>query len=133
MKPAASQPSRPTSEPATAAPGAATPSASTLEASSPSEATVLAALQQVIDPEIGCNIVDLGLIYGVAITPSKVTVKMTLTTAGCPMHESIANGVQMALLNLEGVDEVEVELVWEPPWNPAMMTEAGRAFVGWHD
>ncbi|MHB8522210.1 MAG: metal-sulfur cluster assembly factor [Limisphaerales bacterium] len=88
-------------------------------------------LRQVIDPEIGCNIVDLGLIYEVSVAGNQVTVKMTLTTAGCPMHESIAGGVQAALLNLEGVDEVDVELVWDPPWNPAMMTEAGRDFVGW--
>jgi metal-sulfur cluster biosynthetic enzyme len=95
------------------------------------EDQVMQALRQVIDPEIGCNIVDLGLIYNVAIAGGKVAIQMTLTTAGCPLHESIAGGVQVALLNLEGVDEAEVELVWDPPWNPMMMTEAGRRFVGW--
>ena len=80
-----------------------------------------------IDPEIGCNVVDLGLIYGVNISGSKVNVIMTLTTPGCPMHESIRWGVRNALLGLEGVEEAEVELVWDPPWHPAMMTEAGRA------
>ena len=94
------------------------------------ETTILETLRQVLDPELGCNIVDLGLVYGVTITGGKVTVKMTLTTPGCPMHESIAWGVQMALLNLEGVEDVEVELVWDPPWSPAMMSEFGRAFVG---
>jgi metal-sulfur cluster biosynthetic enzyme len=94
------------------------------------EATIREALQQVIDPELGCNIIDLGLIYSVEITGTKVTVKMTLTTAGCPMHESIAYGVQMTLLGLEGVDDVEVELVWDPPWNPGMMTPTGRAQLG---
>jgi len=87
----------------------------------PQESTILETLSHVIDPEMGWNIVDLGLIYSVAITGAKVTVTMTLTTAGCPMHESIRWGVQTALLNLEGVDEAEVELVWDPPWHPSMM------------
>lgn len=94
------------------------------------EATVLDALRQVIDPEIGCNLVDLGLIYDVAILGSKVKVTMTLTTPGCPMHESLCGGVQVALLNLEGVDDAEVELVWDPPWHPSMMSETGRAMAG---
>ena len=94
------------------------------------EATVLEALRQVIDPEIGCNIVDLGLIYSVQITRARVLVTMTLTTQGCPMHESIANGVQMALLNLEGVDEAGVDVVWDPPWHPDMMTDHARTRVG---
>lgn len=94
------------------------------------EAAILETLRQVIDPEIGCNIVDLGLIYGVAIDGARVTVKMTLTTAGCPMHESIGWGVRNALLNHPGVDDVEVEIVWDPPWHPSMMTDAGRAITG---
>jgi metal-sulfur cluster biosynthetic enzyme len=94
------------------------------------EAVALNALRQVIDPEIGCNLVDLGLIYGLTITGSKVNVTMTLTTPGCPMHESLCGGVQMALLNLEGVDDVEVDLVWDPPWHPSMMTEEGRIRSG---
>ena len=91
------------------------------------EAKVWDALRTVIDPELGCNIVDLGLVYDVTIAGAKVSVKMTLTTPGCPMHESIAYGVQMALLNLDDVDDAEVEIVWDPPWNPAMMSELGRA------
>ena len=90
------------------------------------EAKVWDALRTVIDPELGCNIVDLGLVYDVTIAGAKVSVKMTLTTPGCPMHESIAYGVQMALLNLDDVDDAEVEIVWDPPWNPAMMSEVGR-------
>jgi metal-sulfur cluster biosynthetic enzyme len=90
----------------------------------------LDALRQVIDPEIGCNLVDLGLIYDVEIAGTKVKVTMTLTTPGCPMHESLCGGVQAALLDLEGVDEAEVELVWEPPWDPGMMTAAGRNTIG---
>ena len=91
------------------------------------EQTVLDALRQVIDPEIGCNVVDLGLVYSTYITGTKVTVQMTLTTPGCPMGESIAQGAQWALLGIEGVEDAAVELVWDPPWNPSMMSEIGRA------
>ncbi len=91
---------------------------------------VLDAMWQVIDPEIGCNVVDLGLVYGIAIAGAKVTVQMTLTTPGCPMSESIAQGAQWALLGIDGVEDAEVELVWDPPWHPSMMTETGRAATG---
>jgi metal-sulfur cluster biosynthetic enzyme len=91
-----------------------------------SEATILETLRQVMDPELDCNIVDLGLIYSVAIAGAQVKVTMTLTTPGCPMHESIAAGVQQAVLALDGVEEVEVEVVWDPPWHPAMMTREGQ-------
>ena len=101
-----------------------------MTANSLNEATILEALHQVIDPEINCNIVDLGLIYSVAITDGVVKVTMTLTTPGCPMHESISWGVKNALCSLEGVKDVEVEIVWDPAWNPSMMTEAGRAITG---
>jgi metal-sulfur cluster biosynthetic enzyme len=94
------------------------------------EAAILETLRQVIDPELGCNIVDLGLIYGVTVTGAKVAVVMTLTTPGCPMHESLRWGAQQALVNLEGVDAAEVEVVWDPPWHPSLMTEAGRAATG---
>jgi metal-sulfur cluster biosynthetic enzyme len=94
------------------------------------EAAILETLRHVMDPELGCNIVDLGLIYGVTITGAKVAVAMTLTTPGCPMHESLRWGAQQALLSLEGVEAAEVEVVWDPPWHPSMMTEAGRAATG---
>jgi metal-sulfur cluster biosynthetic enzyme len=94
------------------------------------EQHVLGALREVIDPEIGCNIVDLGLIYGVAISGSKVTVQMTLTTPGCPMGESIAQGAEWALLGIEGVEDAAIEIVWDPPWNPSMISEAGRGAFG---
>ena len=94
------------------------------------ERAILQALSQVVDPELDCNIVDLGLVYGLAIEGAKVKVSMTLTTPGCPMQESLAWGVQNALLNLEGMREVEVEVVWDPPWHPSMMTNAGRARTG---
>ena len=93
------------------------------------ESTIREALRQVLDPELDCNIVDLGLVYGIAIDAAKVTVTMTLTMPGCPLHESIASAVRSALLGLEGLDDVEVNVVWEPPWTPARMTEEGRRRV----
>ena len=94
------------------------------------EEIILEALRQVTDPELGCNIVDLGLVYSVAIRGERVTVAMTLTTRGCPMHESIRWGVQTALLGLEGIEDADVQLVWDPPWHPSMMTEFGRNATG---
>lgn len=96
------------------------------------ERLILNALRQVIDPEIGCNIVDLGLIYGIAIADTKVSVQMTLTTPGCPMGESIAEGARWALLGMEGVTDATVQIVWEPPWNPSMMTTTGAAAIERH-
>jgi len=96
----------------------------------PTEEIVLDALRGVEDPEIGCNIVDLGLIYDVSITGTNVAVKMTLTTRGCPMHEVIADGARNALLDLSGVEDAQVQVVWDPPWRPSMMTEAGREATG---
>lgn len=87
------------------------------------EAAVLDALRQVLDPEIGMNIVDLGLIYDVKIAGSEVRVAMTLTTAGCPMSESIRSGAELALLNLPGVTAAHVELVFDPPWHPGMISQ----------
>jgi metal-sulfur cluster biosynthetic enzyme len=91
------------------------------------EEVVLETLRQVIDPELGCNIVDLGLIYDVSIEGAKVRVVMTLTTPGCPMHESIRWGARTALLNVEEIEDADVDIVWDPPWHPSMMTEFGRA------
>ena len=91
------------------------------------EAAVLDALRLVIDPEIGMNIVDLGLIYDVAIEASRARVTMTLTSAGCPMGESIRGGAEMALLNLEAVTDAQVELVFDPPWHPAMIQRTAGA------
>src|SRR5215510_2182276 len=94
------------------------------------ESQVLEKLRQVLDPELGCNIVDLGLVYSVHLDGGNVRVVMTLTTPGCPMHEMLRFGAENALLSLDGVEDVTVELVWDPPWNPLMMTEAGRELTG---
>ena len=92
-------------------------------------------LRSCYDPEIPVNIVDLGLIYDCHITPlgagsHKVEVKMTLTAPGCGMGPMLAQDVQNKVLGLEGVDDVAVDLVWDPPWNQGMMTEAAKLQLG---
>lgn len=94
------------------------------------EETVRNTLRYVVDPELACNIVDLGLIYDIKIDAGRISITMTLTTPGCPMHESIGLGVRNALLQLEGVEEVDVQLVWSPPWSPERMTGVGRSLTG---
>ncbi|MDQ2903520.1 MAG: metal-sulfur cluster assembly factor [Ktedonobacteraceae bacterium] len=94
-------------------------------------AQIYQALYTVDDPELGVNLVDLGLIYGVDLTADGfVTVTMTLTTPGCPMHESIGTGVGAALENIPGLTGGEVQLVWDPPWEPSRMTPEGRRLLG---
>jgi len=92
---------------------------------------VLDALRQVNDPELGINLVDLGLIYGVEIKADKVQVDMTLTTPGCPMHSFIARQAWHAVNNLPGVTDTMVRIVWEPRWTPDRLSPAARAKLGW--
>jgi probable FeS assembly SUF system protein SufT len=91
-------------------------------------------LRSCYDPEIPVNIVDLGLIYDCHLTPLgsgyKADVKMTLTAPGCGMGPVLAQDVQNKLLSLENVDDVSVELVWDPQWNQSMMTEAAKLQLG---
>ena len=92
-------------------------------------------LRQCYDPEIPVNIVDLGLVYDCQLTRSpeggaKVDVKMTLTAPGCGMGPAIAHDAQSKILSIEGVDEADVQLVWDPPWNQNMISEAGRMKLG---
>jgi len=94
------------------------------------EEMVLEALKKVYDPEVGLNIVDLGLIYDVRINRGKVGVKMTLTTPSCPLHESLVKGAERVVQGLPGVESARVELVWEPPWNPDMMSDEARRQLG---
>lgn len=91
----------------------------------------LAALERVIDPEIGLNVVDLGLIYQVMFDDSKggATVSMTLTTPHCPMGESITGGVRRALNATFSGTETEVALTFDPPWNYDRISEAGKQFL----
>lgn len=88
------------------------------------------ALQTCYDPEIPVNIVDLGLIYDVEVNEGKVAVKMTLTAPGCGMGAMIASQAQQRILMLDDVKEAKVDLVWEPPWEPSMMSAEARQKLG---
>jgi probable FeS assembly SUF system protein SufT len=99
------------------------------------EKQVWDSLKTCYDPEIPVNIVDLGLIYDCHLTPIgennfKADVKMTLTAPGCGMGPVLAQDVQNKLISLEPIDEANVELVWDPPWNQGMMTEAAKLQLG---
>jgi probable FeS assembly SUF system protein SufT len=92
-------------------------------------------LKTCYDPEIPVNIVDLGLVYDVKLTPqpsnrSRVDVKMTLTAMGCGMGPAIAAQARDRLLTVPGVAEADVQIVWDPPWNQSMITEAGKKRLG---
>lgn len=83
-------------------------------------------LKGVIDPELNVNIIDLGLVYEINIDENKnVQIVMTLTTPGCPLHDSITGGVKHVLGYMDEINEVDVEVVWEPAWSPERMTEEG--------
>jgi len=82
------------------------------------------ALRDVLDPELGMSVVDLGLIYGVEIDAGRVRIAMTLTTPGCPLHESMAEWVRQAVRTVPGVEEVEVAITFEPPWTPDRIRQA---------
>jgi metal-sulfur cluster biosynthetic enzyme len=89
------------------------------------------ALRDVYDPELGVNVVDLGLIYDVNVNENgHVTITMTLTMPGCPMHEAIGEGVGVVLQDIPGIASGEIQLVWDPPWEPSRMTEDGRRMLG---
>ena len=92
------------------------------------------ALRDVYDPEIPLNIVDLGLVYDVDVDEgSNVSVKMTLTAAGCGMGPFIAQQAEWAVADVEGVNDVSVEVVFEPPWSPDRISEDGKKLLGMDD
>ncbi|HEV2357542.1 MAG TPA: metal-sulfur cluster assembly factor [bacterium] len=89
------------------------------------------ALRGVVDPELGANIVDLGLVYDVQVIGRRVFVTMTLTTPLCPMNEMIPDAVRQAVGVLPDVAGVDVDLVWTPPWEPQMMSRELKERLGW--
>jgi len=92
---------------------------------------VMEKLYNVYDPELGINIVDLGLVYDVEIKEDGVVdATITLTTPGCPLHDSITAGARNAIMQIEGVKEANVQLTWSPPWNPDMMSERAKNMLG---
>jgi FeS assembly SUF system protein len=92
---------------------------------------VIEALKDIYDPEIPVNIYDLGLIYDVEITPDRhAKVKMTLTTPHCPVAESMPGEVELRIGAVPGIGDAEVELVWDPPWDPQKMTDEAKLELG---
>lgn len=89
-------------------------------------------LYDVYDPELGINVVDLGLIYEVEVFPERIAVQMTLTTPGCPLHSVLTDAVSRAIEEaFPDFDCVTVKLVWSPPWCPDLISEQGRIDLGW--
>ncbi len=98
-----------------------------------SEAKVWEALGTVMDPEVPFSVVDLGLVYGVAVRPGdSVHVQLTLTTRGCPLVRRISDDARAAIASITGASEVQVDIVWDPPWNPGMATPEVQQRFGWH-
>ncbi len=95
-----------------------------------SKDAILETLKTVFDPEIPVNIVDLGLVYDVQVNDQDVYVQMTLTFPGCGMGPYIAQQAEWAIQDVEGVEEVEIELVFDPPWSPDLISEEARAQLG---
>jgi metal-sulfur cluster biosynthetic enzyme len=87
---------------------------------------VMAALASVFDPELGMSIVDLGLVYGIDIGAGAVSITMTLTTPGCPIHDAMAEWVEHAVMAIAGVSQVRVHITFDPPWTPDRITAAPR-------
>mgnify|MGYP001500011177 FL=1 len=87
---------------------------------------VIAEIKKIYDPEIPVNIYELGLIYDIIINKSEVDVKMTLTTPNCPVAESLPKEVKDSIMEIEEVSNVNLNLVWEPPWDKSMMSESAK-------
>ena len=94
------------------------------------KSNVKEALKDVEDPELGMDIINLGFVYEIDIKKDKVEIDMTLTTPGCPMGRTLVGKVEKRLKKIEGVDEAEVNLVWEPQWSPEKMTDKAREKLG---
>ena len=95
-------------------------------------AQIIEQLKLVYDPELGVNVVDLGLIYQINLEDNgAIHIQMTLTTPGCPMHDTIAGGVERAIKHLPDVHAVRVEVVWSPPWSPENMSASAKEQLGY--
>jgi metal-sulfur cluster biosynthetic enzyme len=96
----------------------------------PTEQEIMDALSTVFDPETGLDIVNMGLVYDVRTEGNAVKVKMTLTTPGCPLSDRLSGGARSAMLQLDGVEECDVAIVWDPPWHPRMMSDEAKLQLG---
>ncbi len=89
-------------------------------------------LRAVIDPELGVNVIDLGLVYEVSVgADGDVTIEMTLTTPGCPLGGFLDDQIRACLAQMPQIRDLHVEVVWEPPWDPAVMSDTAKAQLGW--
>jgi metal-sulfur cluster biosynthetic enzyme len=89
------------------------------------------ALRQVIDPELGVNIIDLGLVYNAEVLDGRAEILITTTTPAGPLGPYLSDGIRWALLNLDGVLDVDIEVTYDPLWSPDLMTDAAKAQLGW--
>ncbi len=90
------------------------------------------ALKRVVDPEVALDIVDVGLVYGVVLKDNRLDVNVTMTSAACPVTDTIVEDIENELDRaLPAALQIHVELVWEPPWTPERMSESARGFMGW--
>ena len=87
---------------------------------------VIEEIRKIYDPELPVNIYELGLIYDVQVDKNNAKIKMTLTTPNCPVAESLPKEVKDGAMQVEGIENVDLELVWDPPWNKDMMSEAAK-------
>lgn len=93
-------------------------------------AAVAAALKSVIDPELGYNIVDLGLVYDIVVEGGVATIRMTTTRPGCPAANALKHGAEEAARSVSGIESAEVHMTWLPPWSPELMSEAAKERFG---
>lgn len=96
----------------------------------PSKTAITKALKTILDPELFVSIVDLGLVYDIAIKDNAVKITMTLTTIGCPLFQTIENEVKEKVLAIPGVKSVDVELTFDPPWDPSRLSKKAKAELG---
>ena len=90
------------------------------------------ALRRVVDPEVAMNIVDVGLVYGVSVDDKRVHVRVTMTSAACPVAEVIVGEIEQQLDRAVPADLlIQVEMVWEPPWTPERLSDSAKRFMGW--
>ena len=87
---------------------------------------IIEEIRKIYDPELPVNIYELGLIYDIQVRGSKVEIKMTLTTPNCPVAESLPKEVKEGAMQVEGIDDVDLQLVWDPPWTKDMMSDAAK-------
>lgn len=95
-----------------------------------SDQAIVNQLKQVLDPELGINIVDLGLVYAIESKDQNLAITLTLTTPGCPLINEFVNSVRLAISHLDGVGEVTINLTFDPPWTPARMTPEAAEELG---